>query len=360
MLLYFIPILTLFYFSKFRLAQSTNFCIVVLLMLFLCFGYMTGSDWRSYELMYYDGFVNRSVEPGYMFLSKLCSSLGINFWLFHIVIKCVVYGLIIWFFSIIHIGNYLFTLGLWYASYGLYMFIDCPFRNLIACGISVVAFYFLFTKNWIKYYIISFLVISFHLSGVVLFVLPLLRFQYIESKKLVMFYLGILLIMAIVGPELLKSIIAYLPPIFSERIDFYESSTSIISIGLIPRFICLYLIINNRNKLETNYLYGKDLFNLAYIFLLISLIYYAFPMLFRSALFLGPFYVSAIAIGLENEIHKKKLRFIIMGIFMAVVFTTVRTYKFVPYTNILYNCVTGDFYDYNYRNNYNIINTPYK
>ena len=85
MLVYFIPILVILLFSvSITKSEKKKRNLIIALMLFLCFGYMTGSDWRSYEQCYHDGFLLRLTEPGYMWLSNRCSEIGIPFWLFHI------------------------------------------------------------------------------------------------------------------------------------------------------------------------------------------------------------------------------------------------------------------------------------
>ena len=65
--------------------------LLIVLGIFLCTGYMTGSDWRGYELDYYD--VN-SIEdclskPGEFVFYIVCmilNKLGIDFWFFWIVL----------------------------------------------------------------------------------------------------------------------------------------------------------------------------------------------------------------------------------------------------------------------------------
>ena len=72
--IYLLVIIWLFVLS-YRIKAKFKFPIfsLFLLMVFLCFGYMTGSDWRNYETEYYSEFSVRLVEPGYMLLSNLFS-----------------------------------------------------------------------------------------------------------------------------------------------------------------------------------------------------------------------------------------------------------------------------------------------
>lgn len=335
-------------------------------MLFLCFGYMTGSDWRGYENCYCNGFLHKLLEPGYMLLSNTFSEFGINFWVFHILFKCISFYATIWFImKTCENENVFFVLTLWYASYGLFLYINCPFRNLIACGVSAIAFYFMFKKKWLLYFTLCTLAISFHLSAIILYVLPFIRVDKINSKYLVILYLVLLIVLGMGGADFLKSIIfSYLPSFLTTRMEFYADSESgsVFSIGLIPRLICLYLIVKYRQPIINNNKYGKDVFNLSYIFLICSLIYYVFPMLFRASLFLGPFYVIAIYWGVKEMPRSSRvnMKLCFFCITSAIVFTTVRSVYYVPYSNILNNCIKGEFYDYSYRDNYNFSNSPYK
>ena len=364
MYIYFIPILSLFFLSKYRISKKTERIILFLLMIFLCFGYMTGSDWRTYETDYVDGFTHRLVEPGYMFISNSASSLGINFWAFHIFFKCLSFILIVQLIDKLCNRNPFFALALWYASYGLFLFINCPFRNVIACGIGALAIIQLLDKRVILFYTLSALAMTFHLSAIILLILPICRFERFSSKLLVTLYLGLLAILLIVGSGFVYNILsALLPSFLLDRLGFYtESNGSLLSFGLIPRLICLYLLITYRYRIARNNKYGSAVFSMAYTSLLVSLIYYAFPMLFRSALFLSPFYVVAIFLGLQemNIKYKSILRLCISFIFLAVVYTTVRSVYYVPYTNIIDHAITGKLYDYEYRDNYNFTYSPYR
>ncbi len=364
MLIYVIPILALFFLSKYRISKQGTWRIIFLLMFFLCFGYMTGSDWRVYETDYNYGFTHRLVEPGYMFLSDLFSSSGINFWFFHILFKCISYICIVVLIYKLHNNkNIFFAFALWYASFGLFLCINCPFRNLIACGIGALAFIALINNNRILFYLLSILAMTFHLSAIILLVIPFCRFDKINSKILISLYLILLIVLIMGGSNIIINLLfSYLPSFLVNRLEFYtDINGSVISFGLVPRMICLYLLIKYRNNITANHRYGNAVFAYAYTSLVVSLIYYAFPMLFRSALFLSPFYVTALAMGLQEMLKKYRhlLRLGIACIFLIIVITTVRSVYYVPYTNIVINAVMGKLYDYDYRDSYNFISSPY-
>ena len=70
----------------------------VLVPIILCFGYLTGSDWRNYELEWnlinvdnYNPFEDGYEEPGYWFLCYYAKKIGLGFWELNILIKLIGY-----------------------------------------------------------------------------------------------------------------------------------------------------------------------------------------------------------------------------------------------------------------------------
>ena len=387
MYIYLFIIVLLFALSFSRVPRQVSLGVCFLLMIFLCFGYMTGSDWRAYESEYYDEFSVRMVEPGYMLLSNLFSRAGVNFWVFHTLFKCLFFIVFLQFFNayvnkrkgnrpvpVIPKGaarifvrphsRFYCGLMLWVASFGFYMLINCPFRNVISCMFLFPAFNFLFQKRYVWYYVLVLLAITFHYSAVLMLLLPLVKVDKLSNKVLVITYFAVLVVMAVGGADLvLAQFSKFLPPILQERVFFYEESArgSIFSIGLIPRLLCLWGILQYRTKIIRRYTYGKEVISFCYFYLIISLVYYVFPMLFRCALYLAPFYILGIAYTVDSmKLSLKIPAKIVWFIFaLGITFTTVRASTFVPYTNILYHYVTGKMYDYDFRDKYNPRVSPY-
>lgn len=388
MYIYLLIIVLLFVLSLSRVSKELSLGVCFLLMLFLCFGYMTGSDWRAYESEYYDEFTVRMVEPGYMLLSNMFSRMGVNFWVFHILFKCLFFMVFIQFFSsyvgkrkgkvrptpVVSKGSarilvrphneFYCGLMLWVASFGLYMLINCPFRNVIACTFVIPAFTCLLQKRYVWYYVLVLLAISFHYSALLMLFLPLVKIDKLSTRVLVIIYVVVMLVMAIGGSHIIFTLVSrYLPPVLQERILFYEESAEgrVFSIGLIPRLLCLWGILTYRTKIVRRYKYGSQVLSFCYFYLIISLVYYAFPVLFRSALFLAPFYILGIVYVLDSMKLSLKIpaKLVWFAIALAITFTTVRTSTYVPYTNILYHVVTGKMYDYDFRDKYNPRVSPY-
>lgn len=85
------------------------FELVVLLVCFIiCFGYMTGSDWRAYEEIYNsykepNNFYWRFlfVEPLYLCFNIIGNEAQLNFWTFYLIIKVLIFYKVISIFGTI-------------------------------------------------------------------------------------------------------------------------------------------------------------------------------------------------------------------------------------------------------------------
>ena len=70
--------------------KEVRFIILLWLYIFLCFGYMTGSDWRNYELMYNYEDLERYLlkgEIGFVYLVKCFKKITCDFWVFNACMK---------------------------------------------------------------------------------------------------------------------------------------------------------------------------------------------------------------------------------------------------------------------------------
>ena len=141
-----------------------------ILCIFLCFSYFNGSDWRHYEKSYYffnfSNFLEYEFEKGYSFYISIYKFLNINFFPFFIFNKVLSF---LAFFYIIkkYSKNVFFTILIFFVQIGLYLFIDCPFRNLISISIFIMVIPYIEKKIW-KFYFGIFLGYFFHNSIIVL------------------------------------------------------------------------------------------------------------------------------------------------------------------------------------------------
>lgn len=68
MFIYIITFLLGILLDSFRVNKNIKIVFIIWLYIFLCFGYMTGSDWRAYELQYQSAdyyYYNATYEKGF-------------------------------------------------------------------------------------------------------------------------------------------------------------------------------------------------------------------------------------------------------------------------------------------------------
>ena len=139
MLIYFLILSFCLLLSFLKIKRTIENIALITIAFVICFGYTTGTDWQTYERFYYGLISNLDgKEYGYILLQTIFHKLGVNFWIFHIGIKLIVFYLLIEFVRLFNINIFLF-LVFFLPDAGFYLFIDCPFRNLIAIGISLLA-----------------------------------------------------------------------------------------------------------------------------------------------------------------------------------------------------------------------------
>lgn len=368
MFIYLLIIILCFILSFIKKEKVINIFFFLGLYIFLCYGYMCGSDWRNYELEYYNSFNTRLVEPGYMFLSNFFLSLGVSFWPFHILIKSLCFFSYLYFFF-----RYNYTSGLYFiwmlflASFGFFLFIDCPFRNLIAMSIMLWGFVSLSKNRYILFYLFTFLACTFHLSSILLFVIPIIKFNKIPSSWLYVIYFSVLCLLFFhIDTYFISLITSPFPSLYNRLFEYEDTKLfqgNILSIGLILRLICLFLMIRYRYWIRDTYDSNGFVFNMCFWYLLFSLVSYSIPILFRLPFFLSPFYVVMVFYICQRFSHNNKI-VIKMFYFVVAFIITLKTITdkpyYIPYTNIIPCVLTDERLDYNYRSNYNFQNSPYK
>lgn len=370
MALYLLSILLCFIFS-FSKNKDLKFYLLCLLLLFLCGGYMTGSDWRNYEQEYnvasFVDLFDIRFEIGYSVLQSVCHSLSIDFWIFHIAIKVLCFYLLcrlIRFFEV----NMLLFWGLFLPEMGFYLFIDCPFRNLIAFGISCLAFPYLFKKQPGKYFFIATCAVLFHYSALFLYLLYFIKDFRIGNKIYVVLYIFVN-IFAYKVDFILNTIFVEVlgaSEFLQDRLLSYALNenfhTSTINVGTLYRTFFWGVFLWLRPQIENSSKYGSLLFNISMFFFLVYPFTISLKIFNRFSIYLLPFYLVT-AITCWRTIVSPSLKIVIISVLIAWSFIKTYTvvtddYRYIPYTNyILY--LFQDKPDYRYRSNYNLLHSPY-
>ncbi|NLJ19572.1 MAG: EpsG family protein [Bacteroidales bacterium] len=348
-----------------------NFALLII-AIFLCCGYMTGSDWYNYEQYYTNPDYSKQLaklEFGYVWVQTFFSKIGVDFWLFHIAAKLLVFYALVSFIRSFNVNIFLF-LAFFIPEVGFYLFIDCPFRNLIALGFSFIAFKNLFENKTTNFFIFALIAMCFHLSAIIILIFYLLYKKNIKTH--IVLLLAIVCYIVAYNTDFLISKV-YIPltkisPLIGERLKNYFLDPRYISekinIGAFVRLFVLFILLLYKEIIISGDNKRQYVFNLSILFLLLYPFSITMKIFHRLSIFLAPFYILCISYMLKSFTIKVN-KYILYTFFVLLYFKQTYSlvtddYRYVPYTNYVCYCVKNDFPSIEYRHQYNPKHSPYK
>lgn len=352
------------------------YSVVFLGGLFLCFGYMTGSDWRFYELYYIELqkniVYNEEIEFGYFVYMLPFILMGINFWSFFIFTKIILY-LTISHFIYKYIPKYFyFAFAIFYCFIAIFIFIDNPMRYLIGSVLFLFSFNFILERKLIKFLFVCFLSFLFHKSFLILIPLYFILDKNYKTRYVVIAFISFNILIYIFSSQLILLFKAVdLLTIFNSqnmqgKISEYILRDDIkdkqFTFGLLSKYIIFIILILFKDKIESYSKYGKIIFNSSILTLFILRLALVWPVTVRFVIPLSIFFSVSLAMVVSFSIGFKKLIYysIILLIYTGTLYSQITSaYKYIPYSNYL-SYLTSPKPSYTYRNNYNYINSPYK
>lgn len=369
--------LLLFYWTKDQRFANQNKDYVTnsflcLLGLFLCFGYTTGTDWRTYERMYDWVALNPLsmflyTEPAYVIYSYIFSALGIEFFHFFIFTKLILYIIMIRAlkFYCPKAGFYI-SLLFFIAWYAFFLFIDNPMRNLIAICIFLSALKYLRERRFRPYLLMTLLAMSFHFSAVIMLFFYYLGNRSYSTTKIVMLY--VILNVLLLNNSLIFGVLGKLfsaVPIVGDKIATYaggdvDGQGKLLSLGLIVHTLIFILLVLGRKKIE-EYPHGKMIFTFATVFSIFFRLGLTITVMGRFQFYIIVFYVAAIGmLYYAFEIRSRvwyMLFILVISVGPCISYLT-RDSRYIPYTNYLF--FIGDNMSFEERSEYNPVNSFYK
>lgn len=161
------------------------FWIIIIAIIFIALGtlhYRIGIDTIGYE-RFYDNLKplnyirekdisSSRFAPGFILLSSLCKLISPDIVLLNFVYSTFVCGVATWFLYK-HTKHIFFAL-LMFFFFCFTLLIFEQIREAIAVGFFLIAWQFFVKKQWVYWYIISFVAIMFHTSASFMFILPLI------------------------------------------------------------------------------------------------------------------------------------------------------------------------------------------
>lgn len=379
MIIYFIPILLCALTAVSReLSDNRRWAFIFgsLLCLFLCFGYMTGSDWRSYELFYdylsFDHFYyGYKSEPGYYLLMMLMKWLGVPFWVYHIATKVFLFVII--YRTILKYGQQTGWIALMYYIpwFGLYFFIDNPMRNCIAVGLYILATEYIIEGKFWKFFWLSLLAAFFHLTALI--VLPCYAFLTKDVKKWVYAVLYIVINIVFIDRDFIINIIVALLgkiPYFNTKIityflintDFVQGK--VLSFGMFWQAALFILMLCYKERIvdQIGGARGQLAFNSAMVYFLLVRLAMSIEVIMRFQMYFSVF--MCVCVGLLVLSFERRSRPAFFGVILLMslyinIDRITGSARYVPYSNVIEYAIKGEFPSFSERYFYNIKNSPY-
>ena len=346
---------------------------LVLLCLFLCFGYMTGTDWRAYEQIYKqinfnNLFYNYFQEPGYYIYMLPFRLFNVDYYVFFIFTKTLCYIAIV--SKLLTYCDKYKYIGLMYfiPCWGFYLFIDNPMRNLIAVIISLYAIKYLLKRKPIPYFTIVIIAMTFHTSACVMIPAYFFMHKNLSTKKIVILYITINVLFAnrAILAVIISNVFGFIPYVAGKINSYIESSNiegagRVISLGFII-FFTFFVLLCYYKKQIYEMKNGKVIWNGAITFLILYRLATTIEVFMRFQIFYIVFFIASISYLTYYFSEQSKKIYVsdLLGLSIIGCSRIFSTYRYIPYTNYLTYALKGEFPSYSYRSAYNHNNSPYK
>lgn len=219
-------------------------CYISMLLIFILLAglrYRIGVDSIRYELEYATmpsfniAEIKRYFETsryniGFIITVAISKSISNDFILYQIIESTYVNCVMFWFFFK-HTNKIFLALAIYFVFY--YFTFTCEvLREACAVSSFLLAYPYFVKSKWLKYYMFSFLALSFHISAIICFILPILylpcfRPIFTVGKRTIYILIGLLTISFLIGSNFFTIINLYLSAIggVEKLVKSYENST---------------------------------------------------------------------------------------------------------------------------------------
>jgi len=361
-----------------RLRKSKNMRVLLTLWLygFLCFGYMVGSDWRSYELDFqqsYDMLENfkTTLYPAFYVISDLFKFISEDFFVFRGFLNIVYLHSIFYVIRKIF-GKINFIAIVFFSQFLFFMLIGGPLKFLCASIFIMYATGALLEGKIKKWLLISFTSIFFHFSAafIIVFIFIIWKFRdkivlVKNSFWFVSYFIILILTSEISFFDRLFNVFLNLslPEAVLNKILGYsiENVNNLFSLGSLKSSVFFLLVLFNKNKIINFSKNGVLIFAMAISYSIIFRILIVIPIGFRITMYSSIFlYISLLIIFYQSyqNLNLRSLlkRYMIVSLItIPAILNIWQGYDYLPYSNSLQYITIRDHLPYYYRYNYNYI-----
>lgn len=371
MILYLLFFLICFLIENLKKSKSLSYLFFLFsLYAFLCFGYMTGSDWRGYEMGYdTQDFLRMETtgEVGFIFVTKFVSGFVHDFWLYNGIVKCLYLASLIKFFRCFTSKPYI-SVALGFANSLLFMLIDCPMRFMMAMTLLLFSITLIISERSIRNIVICIILLSIsvtlHTSMIVMVILVILAyfaplFSKLNPIIISLFFMGTLILAGFsnIFNFIFNNII---PMVGDDRFDNYtrKEQSTLMTINTIKYIILFFILLANRDSIVKSHKYGIYIYFYASLYFVFFPITYSIPTWFRLNIFYGYFADISFVCVISNWNKKSLKRKLECGIIISMtLFMLCRNcymdYKLTPYSNSIPYIISGKHLPFSYRDSYN-------
>lgn len=352
--------------SLYQYFYFLNNYIFFLIAFFLCCGYMNGADWRAYEIQYelsswkyLNYYVNEPFFYGLMIVFKQFIS---DYILFQIICKIFVFYAYYSFYKK-YSQNIFLSYFLFIPLFGFFLFLDCHIRYMIALGLIIYSYQYLFSSNLIKFSFIVIIASLFHVTVIIFLLVFFLKNIKISSTKLIFIFIIWTLVLTTDNVLFFVNILSEISPFINERFIAYilnaeMNERRVFTLNLLMFFLTLIWILYNKKTILNSLPYGFVFYSLSIIFIFSTRLS-VFPTGFRFSYLFAPFYIITVTTLIIQLFKSNGLKYyfsylIVLYIFIYSYRTIDNHYVYLPYSNYFICKMTGKDYPYTYRDNYNI------
>lgn len=338
---------------------------VLWLYIFLCFGYMTGADWRSYEEEFYNWNSVFTKDYGYVYTINFFHYIIDDFWVIYDGFRC----LYLW--SVIKLLKkfthyWLSALSFLMPMSLLSLTVDSPFRFMIALTFLNFAFVYILKSKYIPAVLCCIISVFFHLS--VIMVIPLVFFLnkkiFANMNNWLLVLIYIVITVFTTSLDSINNVQSIIGLAFSDfglnSYNSYEAKTSaIISFGWIIQSILFVFVLFTKSIVTRNTPNGSLVANMTILYFYIQRLGSAVPTghrfgwlftLFVAVYFVNLFYVKKFVGRLNGKVLFNKiiinnihLFFITFVIYYggSMTKTIVNHFAYIPYSNSIPYIIMG-------------------
>lgn len=356
---------------KFYKKNQVKF-LTILLSVFFCGGYMTGSDWIQYEEIYnldFDKLIDFEVfEPGYLLMNLFFKLFNIDFWIWYLFVKICTFYVFCQFIYKLLPKYYFLSLFFFLGMFGLFLFIDNPLRNVIAACITFSSYQFIIDRSFKKYFVVCVLAMLFHKSAILMIPLYFVVKRDFNKKLIFICYL-VLNIVASFGNEILRIIVGSLGsviPTLQHSVMYYLVGESqyaegnLFSFGTLAKFVTFILLIKYKDLIVSRF--GLVFFNFTVVYYFLYRFAVGIEILGRFTIYFMPFYIvsTIYIVFLLNKLYRSVFMCFVIGLAsVSYYLTIISSSKYIPYSNY-FEYIFEEKLPYNKRKMYNYNNSPYR